>query len=758
MVVGGYFTSVDGIPTNSLAVWDPQNGLFSAFPGGDGATIWRGGVRSAGYVSALYVWNGVLYIGGWFSNLNEVEAYNIASWDGVKARPLGNKGLLSDPPRFNGYDTSSVSNLIAYGGSLYATGSFTFAGSFSFYGASTDIALNNIGRWDGTQWHQLHGIGMEVSDAWLEINGGEWFNSRPVRFTNGTRQIYGADLASSRTAVQMGGNLVMGVYTANNAEITATVAHGVIAWNGTDWLVSNDSYPFFYTEDDIGWQTAVTQLYPSQDGTRVYAVGAFNTVLAGGVYSGARPTQLSWRSVAVSTDGGKTWSAFGQSLGTLPNSWDGVSAITEYQGHVYVGGQFMSTSLGVQQFARWNSTAWEQLPYPYAFPTPDSPNPTDQIKTLKTFTVRDYGCPTVLDRLLATPSTSIFAALINSTSTTVAYHLLTDPAGTRTVFAPTDAAMEGLQFASDDEVAAFVLQHIIEGAAVPYSAPTLAPTLLFSALYNTTVLLKLGETQSRPLTVSATSGGGPVVVFGLSGFANDTATVTVDTRAGACSGHYLHTVDKAFAWPLDVVSQLTRLGATEFVAALNAANLASTLSTNTGVTIFAPSNSAFNTLVPGWRSLASASLANLLNMHLVTSLPLLYKSDIGNQTIATGSSVSLQAVSTGTVVTLRSALNGTTTRSTVTSDNYFASNGVIHLIDKVLRPWRVYAYTTAYTVPSAVNGTKLSSGTISVAKDCIVQSASGTISSGWNVVSGSTQVCLHAEKRGRAGGRAGGHP
>ena len=748
---------MDGITANALAVWDPQTQTFDAFPGGDGVSIWQHGQRQYDCaVEVLYVWNDVLYIGGWFSNINQVYTHNIGSWDGVKPSPLGN-GLIGDPPRFRDFDEGSIRvyNMIAYGGSLYVTGSFTFSGPWATDSKSSDLTLNFIGRWDGVQWHQLPGLGVGAEISWSSSGNRaiNWFG-RGMRFTNGTKQVTDLEwhLAESRTAVVMGGNLVMNVYDLKDANMSATVARGIVGWNGNDWLTNG--LPYFQCATDNGFATAVSQLYASQDGTRVYAVGSFSDIYQGSDYS-SRTLQLSERSVAVSTDGGLTWSALGQSLGTMPYYFDGVDAITEYKGELYIGGRFMSTDLGVQQYAKWNSTNWVQLPYPYDYP--NSAHRPNQIKALKTYTVRDYGCPTVLDRLQANPNLSVFAALINSTSTSIAYHLLTDPAGTRTVFAPTNAAMAGLQFDTDDAVSAFVLQHIIEGVAVSYSTPTLAPTLLFSALYNTTTL-KLGETQARPLTVSATSSGGPIVVFGLSGVANDTATVTVDTRAGACSGHYLHKVNKAFAAPGNVVAQLTRLGATEFAAALTAANLVSTFSSTAAITVFAPTNAAFSAMSPGWRNLNSASLVRLLKTHIV-STGVLYKSDVGNQTLATTSSVSIDAASAAraggsTTVTLRAALNGTTVRSTIGSHDYFASNGVIHVVDKVILPWRLYAYTESFTIPTKVNGTSLSSANISATKDCIVQQASGTMSGGYNVLYSTTPV-WSAQARAGQGGKKG---
>jgi len=85
-------------------------------------------------VSVMAVVGQTLYAGGRFWQIGEVDAYNIAQWDGTNWSPLG---LGVDGP---------VTAIVASGSDLYVGGSFSQAG---------DIPAANIAKWDGTNWSAL---------------------------------------------------------------------------------------------------------------------------------------------------------------------------------------------------------------------------------------------------------------------------------------------------------------------------------------------------------------------------------------------------------------------------------------------------------------------------------------------------------------------------------------------------------------------------------------------------------------------------
>lgn len=127
---GGYFWMAGSLITYSLARFD-----------GSGWRSVGGGVMSGlqpGSVKALATDDaGNLYAGGSFTQAGDVNASNIARWDGQRWHSLGT-GM-------NG----SVQALALDGkGNLYAGGNFTQAGS---------VAALRVARWDGDSWHSLGG-------------------------------------------------------------------------------------------------------------------------------------------------------------------------------------------------------------------------------------------------------------------------------------------------------------------------------------------------------------------------------------------------------------------------------------------------------------------------------------------------------------------------------------------------------------------------------------------------------------------------
>jgi len=84
----------------------------------------------------------ILYAGGGFTNADGVVVFGLAKWDGVSWEKVDN-------------DSDSVSSgtaMTIYKGELFVGGTSVVTIP------STGITLNNIGRWDGSQWRAL-GLG-----------------------------------------------------------------------------------------------------------------------------------------------------------------------------------------------------------------------------------------------------------------------------------------------------------------------------------------------------------------------------------------------------------------------------------------------------------------------------------------------------------------------------------------------------------------------------------------------------------------------
>lgn len=114
LYVGGLFSEAGGAPANRVARWD--GAAWSAL--GDGI-----GTDEAEYVNALAVDGTTLYAGGDFDSTGAgTPVNNIAVWNGTEWSALG--GGLGTA------GSAVVSDLLAFGGSVYAAGSFLNADGF----------------------------------------------------------------------------------------------------------------------------------------------------------------------------------------------------------------------------------------------------------------------------------------------------------------------------------------------------------------------------------------------------------------------------------------------------------------------------------------------------------------------------------------------------------------------------------------------------------------------------------------------------
>jgi len=137
------------------------------------------------------------------------------------------------------------------------------------------------------------------------------------------------------------------------------------------------------------------------------------------------------------------------------------------------------------------------------------------------------------------------------------------------------------------------------------------------------------------------------------------------------------------------------------VSAIEKAGLASTLSGTGPFTVFAPTNDAFNTLfselgVSGIADLSAETLKPILLNHVVNGS--VKAADISTGYFATANTAGPN--NTNVKVYIQKGSNVMIDNSKVTSADVMASNGVIHVIDKVILP--------ATVVNHAINNTNFS--------------------------------------------------
>jgi hypothetical protein len=322
--VGGRFDRAGGAPANSIAHWNKSTQAWTALGNG----IVQGSSR--GDVNALTLFNGSLYVGGYFDHAGAGTALNLAAWNGSSWSPTG-----------TGID-GEVHAIAAWNGSLYAGGNLQFADG---------QPVNNLVRWSGT--------------AWVDVGGG----------TNGE-----VDALTSN---------ILGLFVGGGFDEAGGSAHANLAlWNGSTWsdVSGGVQSPFFY-RIVLSIAAGVNALYVGGDFTSVggdavnahfiagwngFAWTALQAPAGKGLYSLPQP------SAAVTVAGKPCFGGFWELYPGAGNiaCWDG-STWTPLGGDIandlplWVDSLFVSgTDLYVAGYynigtgcciGRWDGVAWNAL-------------------------------------------------------------------------------------------------------------------------------------------------------------------------------------------------------------------------------------------------------------------------------------------------------------------------------------------------------------------------------------------------------------
>lgn len=334
--VGGNFLLAGGLLANGFASWNGNNWSSVGTPGR------MNGVSSS--VRAMARAGTNLYIGGSLMSFSQTNANYVARFDGANWYPLG--AGLSGSSTPNG-TTPTINAIAVDGNNVYVGGSFTGAGG---------VGVQNIARWDGTNWSAMGNPGGLVYSVTVRTNG---------------------------------------VYASGSAQGLSGYADPFfLRWDGTNWqnvLNFNSTNTFFqtYLNDSVpGMDAAAFQ------GTNIYVGGHFNiawhdpmfngtncpNILSfDGTYANIMGTGLSSNVVAMATLGtnlyvcGPFTNAGGNTVSSIAR-WDGnnwfdvgggvvgrgtVSTLAAVGNYLYAGGTF--TNMGgvpANRIARWDGTNW----------------------------------------------------------------------------------------------------------------------------------------------------------------------------------------------------------------------------------------------------------------------------------------------------------------------------------------------------------------------------------------------------------------
>lgn len=327
LVIGGDFTSVQGVLANNIAQRDPATGTWQAFGPGIGPPVrsltvfngelvagcegdnnvgtfdvtvrrWDGGswqdfpATNTGNVYVMEVYSGVLYIGGSFMTQFVAPGNNPAHYI-AKYNPGLFKWEDVDEANFGTETNTNVRALAAYGGQLYVGGWKKNTGSIT--GSAIYVTRGNPG----------------------------------VTFTAVTT---GADPGAVNDFAVFAGELVIaGGFTTFNG----VTRNNICAWNGS----SIHGFSTGTGATGVGMPVAINRAIVH--GTALCIAGQFTTASGNPANRVAR-----WPS------GGSAW----QALGGGTN--DDVHDLVSYNGNLVAAGEFTVAERPAAHLAYWDNVAW----------------------------------------------------------------------------------------------------------------------------------------------------------------------------------------------------------------------------------------------------------------------------------------------------------------------------------------------------------------------------------------------------------------
>ncbi len=258
-LVGGYFTSIGGINTTGLALWDGAK--WDSLP----KRAFRFGQQVV--IHGFLKKGSLLYIIGMFDTIAGQPTNGIATWDGTNFNPI----LLPIDPSFQ-----SVTSIAEYQNEVYITGGAfvgdkvdvlkyngtswvsTTGGGFTgpFAGAKNLVVYNNelyaagyfemvngnsgnnVIKWDGSQWHD---VGFGTIGSYIEINKMLVYHNKLWLFG------YIPKVAGSfagNVAVYDGTSWCGLKDTLDNTINAATVYNDTIYIGGAFWKANSDSITY----------------------------------------------------------------------------------------------------------------------------------------------------------------------------------------------------------------------------------------------------------------------------------------------------------------------------------------------------------------------------------------------------------------------------------------------------------------------------------------------------------------------------------
>jgi len=307
-----------------------------------------------------------------------------------------------------------------------------------------------------------------------------------------------------------------------------------------------------------------------------------------------------------------------------------------------------------------------------------------------------------------------------------------------TILAPSNDALEtlmnsdaGSMLDNDQFVQSLLRYHVLQStvyASDITQTPVFAPTYLNSSMYSNVTGGQVVEARMQDDEAQFVSGLKQV---------STVAQPNVNYTNGV-----VHIIDDVLMIPGNLTSTAQNANLTAFLGAAQNASVASTLLGAEDLTIFAPSNAAFQDIGSLVGNLTMDQLANILSYHVIEGT-VAYSSDLSNTSLTTlqGDDVEI-TIANGAVMV---------NNATVTNANILFAGGVIHVIDQVLNP------NSSSSSNSSSSGSDNAFGATSSASEVPFTSGQPTQTTTYTeLVTSTSQVIISQTPTGGAGGAGSG--
>jgi len=268
-----------------------------------------------------------------------------------------------------------------------------------------------------------------------------------------------------------------------------------------------------------------------------------------------------------------------------------------------------------------------------------------------------------------------------------------------TVLAPNNNALNTFlnnsalvaQSSDPNIIDAILNYHVLQG--VSYLSMFTNMTMFIPTLLNNQTYSNVTGGQR----VESTSDSNGNITF-ISGMLSNSTLVTPNVNF---TGGTIHIVDSVLTIPTNDTITALATDLTAFVGGLNLSGMTSNVTSSPDVTIFAPSNAAFEAIGSLAGNLSAQDLGNILDYHVVPG-SIIYSTGFANGTLraANGEEIHVEVANNGDVFV---------NSAKITQPDVLVSNGVLHIVDNVLNPQN----TTAAPNPTATAGAPAFTGATS---------------------------------------------